>query len=87
MTERRPSRTVTTLAVGVLLLDGVLLAIAGHVVGAAVCGLVALLVVIGWRRYRKTYARMIAEVDADRREMRHNVESIRELLRKHNLNN
>lgn len=80
-----PSRTLTTVAVGVLLLDAVLLGIAGVVLDrrslvlwGAVCGVLAVLVAVAWRRYRRT----LAEIEAARREMRHEVESIRELLQR-----
>lgn len=87
---RRPSRTLTTLAVGVLLLDAVLLVFGGVVLGrgllvavGAALGLLAGLVVLAWRRYRRT----MAEVDAARREIRGDVEAIRELLHRHHLDN
>lgn len=87
---RTPSRALTTVAVGVLVLDAALLAIAGLaldrwalLVGAAACGVLALLVALGWRRYR----RMLAEIESARREMRRDVESIRDLLHRHHLNN
>jgi hypothetical protein len=43
-----------------------------------VCGVLAVLVAVAWRRYRRT----LAEIEAARREMRHEVESIRELLQR-----
>jgi hypothetical protein len=87
---RTPSRALTTVAAGVLVLDAVLLAIAGValdrwalLVGAAACGVLALLVALGWRRYRRT----LSEIESARREMRRDVESIRDLLHRHHLNN
>lgn len=87
---RTPSRALTTVAVGVLVLDAALLAIAGValdrwalLVGAAACAVLALLVALGWRRYR----RMLTEIESARREMRRDVESIRDLLHRHHLNN
>jgi hypothetical protein len=87
---RTPSRTPTTLAVGFLALDAVLLAYAGItwgrpilVAAGGVCILGVVLVVAGWRRYR----RMLAELDAARHDMREEVASIRELLQGHHLNN
>lgn len=87
---RTPSRALTTVAVGVLLLDAALLAIAGVTLdrwallaGAAACAVLALLVGLGWRRYRRT----LTEIEAARREMRRDVESIRDLLHRHHLNN
>jgi hypothetical protein len=87
---RTPSRTPTTLAVGFLALDAVLLAYAGVawgrpmlVAAGGACILGAVLVVAGWRRYR----RMLAELDAARHDMKEEVASIRELLQGHHLNN
>ena len=86
---KAPSRTLTTVAMGILLLDAALLAYAGVwfgraslVVGAGVCGILALVVALGWRRYRRT----LVEIDAARRDMRQEVESIRELLHRHQPN-
>ncbi|HXF95183.1 MAG TPA: hypothetical protein VNI61_03680 [Gemmatimonadales bacterium] len=86
----RPRRALTTVAVGFLLLDAVLLLYAGLltgrvslIAGAAVCGAAAVGVVIAWRRYRRT----LAELDRARREMRAEIESIRQLLHTHHLNN
>jgi len=77
------SRTLTTLAVGFLMLDAVLLGYGGIAEGrlslvaaGGVCALGSVLVVLGWRRYRRT----LAEVDAARRELHTEVESLRELL-------
>jgi hypothetical protein len=60
---RRPSRTPTTLAVGFLSLDALLLGYAGVawgrpllVVAGAACALGVALVIAGWRRYRRTIA-------------------------------
>ena len=69
---RAPSRALTTIAVGVLVLDAALLAIAGValdrwslLVGGAACAVLALLVALGWRRYRRT----LTEIESARREM------------------
>ena len=87
---RRPSRTPTTLAVGFLSLDALLLAYAGITWGrpvliaaGALCGVGVVLVVAGWRRYRRT----LAELDAARHDMKEEVDSIRELLQGRHLNN
>lgn len=87
---RAPNRTPTTLAVGFLSLDAVLLAYAGItwgrpvlVVAGGVCVLGVGLVVAGWRRYRRT----VADLDAARHEIKEEVDSIRELLQGHHLNN
>ena len=88
--KRQPGRTLTTVAVGFLLLDGVLLAIAGIwakrialLVGAVACALMAVVVVVAWRRYR----RAMEEVAAARRAMKSEVESIRDLLHQAHLHN
>lgn len=85
-----PHRALTTFAVGFLLLDAVLLGYGGLeqrrpplVVGGCVCLIVALLVVLWWRRYR----RVLTDLERARREMRAEVESIRQLLHGKNLHN
>ena len=87
---RTPSRALTTFTVGFLLLDGVLLAYSGltlHrtmlVLWGGVCVVAAGLVVMGWRRYR----RVMAELERARRDMRAEVDSIRDLLRGKHLQN
>jgi beta-lactamase regulating signal transducer with metallopeptidase domain len=84
------SRALTTFTVGFLLLDGLLLAYSGVALGrrwlifwSGVCGVAAVLVVVGWRRYR----RVMSDLERDRREMRAEVESIRELLHGKHLDN
>ncbi len=86
----RPSRTPTTLAVGFLSLDALLLGYAGFtggrpllVVAGAACGLGAVLVIAAWRRYRRT----LAELEDARRDIKREVASIRDLLQGHHLNN
>jgi beta-lactamase regulating signal transducer with metallopeptidase domain len=87
---RTPSRTLTTFTVGFLLLDALLLSYSGlalHrvklVVWAGVCLVAAVLVVLGWRRYR----RLMSELERARREMRAEAEAIRELLHRKHLQN
>jgi hypothetical protein len=87
---KAPSRTLTTAAVGFLWLDALLLGYAGIAwgrplltVGGGVCAAGGVLVVLAWRRYRRT----LAELDAARWEMRREVESIRELLASRHLDN
>ncbi len=82
---RPPSRALPTLAVGLLGLDSVLLVYGGlelHrwslLMGGAVCALGVPVVVLLWRRYR-------AAIERARREMRAEVQSIRELLHHHHL--
>jgi len=70
------TRAVTIFAVGFLALDAVLFAIVNRFVWAAVCAGAALLVVVAWRRYR----RAMADLAAARKEMKREVESIRDLL-------
>jgi hypothetical protein len=85
-----PSRALTTAAVGFLSLDAVLLGYGGFesgrpllAAGGGVCAVGAVLVVIGWRRYRRT----LAELDAASRELSEDAKAIRELLRSRHLNN
>jgi beta-lactamase regulating signal transducer with metallopeptidase domain len=85
-----PSRTLTTFTVGFLLLDALLLGYSGialHrvmlVVWAGVFLVAAVLVVLGWRRYR----RVMSELERARREMRTEAESIRQLLHRKHLQN
>jgi len=85
-----PSRALTTFAVGFLLLDALLLGYSGFALGrpmlivwGAVCCVAAALVVVGWRRYR----RVLSDLEQARREMRADVEAIRQLLRGNRLHN
>jgi beta-lactamase regulating signal transducer with metallopeptidase domain len=87
---RAPSRALTTVAVGFLALDGLLLGYSGlvlhrtlFVVWSAACFVGAGLVVFGWRRYR----RAMSDLERARREMRAEVESIRALLHDKHLQN
>ena len=87
---RQAPRALTTAAVGFLALDALLLGYAGiawHrpalVAGGAVCAIGVALVLVAWRRYRRT----LAELDAAQREMHQEIESIRELLQRRHLNN
>ena len=76
------TRAVTIFAVGFLLLDAVLFALVTRFVWAGVCAVAALLVIVGWRRYR----RAMAELADARNEMKREVESIRALLQTHRQN-
>lgn len=85
-----PGRALATCAAGFLVLDAVLLVWAGielsrpvFVVGGVTCMAAALAVGLLWRRYR----RVLREVDAGRREMRSQAESLRRLLKEHHLSN
>jgi hypothetical protein len=78
-----PGRALTTVAVGFLLLDALLLGyggIAWHrsglLVGAGACAAFAVVVVLVWRRYR----RALVDIAAARRAMRDEVRSIRDLI-------
>jgi hypothetical protein len=77
-------KVLTAFAVVFLLLNAVLLGWAGlgmHrpwlVVAASVCVAVTFLVIFAARRYR----RIVAELQDERRDMKREVESLRELLR------
>lgn len=77
-------KLLTFVTVGLLLFNATLLTWAGVgmerpwlLVAAGVCVAASILVVLAWRRYR----RILAELPDDRREMKREVESLRELLR------
>ena len=87
---RSLSRTLAILAIGFLSVDALLflysglsLGRPGLVMSGVGCALVAVLVGLSWRRYR----RAIAELEEARRDMRAEVESLRELLRGKGLRN
>lgn len=82
----RGQRAVTLFAVGFLSLDAVLFFSAAAFTGqtrflaaGGGCALLAVVVVLLWRRYRRT----LAELDQARREMRAEIQSIRDLLHTH----
>jgi hypothetical protein len=70
------TRGVTIVAVGFLLLNAVLLAMINRFIWAGVCAVVAVLVVVGWFRYRRT----MRELADARKEMKREVEALRALL-------
>lgn len=81
-----PSRALATFAVGFLLLDAILFAIAAAAtdrpllfIAAGLCAAGAGFVIVAWRRYRRT----LAELAEARREMKREAESIRDLLQTH----
>jgi len=87
---RSLSRRLAILAIGFLSVDALLflysglsLGRPGLVMSGVGCALVAVLVGLSWRRYR----RAIAELEQARRDMRAEVESLRELLRGKGLRN
>ena len=73
------TRAVTIFAVGFLLLNAVLLAMIDQIVWAAVFAGIALLAVVGWFWFRRAMAEL---VDA-RKEMKREVEALRDLLHTH----
>lgn len=79
-----PGRLLAIFAVGFLLLDAMFLIWLGvelprgwYVAGGVVCLLAAGVVVLVWRRYSRT----LADLSEQRREMKAEVEAIRDLLR------
>jgi hypothetical protein len=87
---RAPGRALAVGAVGFLLLDAILLIWLGldlergtFLAGGAICAVGAGGVVVLWRRYRRT----LAELDASRRAMKADAESLRALLKTHHLEN
>lgn len=76
------SRGVTIFAVGFLLLNAALLFIVNRYILGTVFTVAAVLVVIGWFWYR----RVMRELDQDRKDMKREVESLRDLLHTHHLN-
>ena len=82
MTTASFTRAVTVFAVGFLALDAVLFVLVNRFLWAAACAAAAILVVVGWRRYR----RAMAELADARKEMKREVESIRDLLHTHRQN-
>jgi len=78
-------RVATVAAVGFLLCDAILLVYGavelrrpGLAVGGVACALLALGVLLGWRRHVRT----LRELRLARREMRAQVEEMRELIRR-----
>jgi len=76
------TRGVTIFAVGFLLLNAALLALIGHSFWAGVCVIVAGLAVAGYVRYR----RVLAELAEARKEMKREVQELRDLLHTHRHN-
>lgn len=90
---KRPRRTLTTFAVGVLLLDAALLVLAGMwyrswlFIPAGVCALGAVATMVLWRRYVRRVTELQSIVAARRAEMVKEVEAIRDLLQSHHFQN
>ncbi|HXE84425.1 MAG TPA: hypothetical protein VN513_13960 [Gemmatimonadales bacterium] len=79
MTSSTFTRGVTIFAVGFLLLNAVLLAMIGHLFWAGVCVIVAGLAMVGYVRYR----RALADLAEARKEMKREVQELRDLLHTH----
>jgi len=82
MTTYGFTRGVTIFAVGFLLLNATLLFLVERYVWATVFAVGAVLVVIGWFWYR----RAMRDLAAARKEMKREVESLRDLLHTHHQN-
>jgi len=87
---RTPGRALATFAIGFLLLDAVLFAYSGfalhrmaNVVWGGICLVLVAPVVVLWRLYR----RAMWELEQDRRDLRAEAESIRDLLHGKHLHN
>jgi len=87
---RSPGRALATFAIGFLLLDAVLFAYSGfalhrmtNIVWGGICLVLVAPVVVLWRRYR----RAMLELERDRRALRAEAESIRDLLHGKHLQN
>ena len=76
------SRGVTIFAVGFLLLNAALLFMVNRYILGTVFTIAAVLVVFGWFWYRQ----VMRELDQDRKDMKREVESLRDLLHTHHLN-
>jgi len=90
MSSSSPGRALAIFTVGFLLLDAALLIWAGlelsrgNLVGGGIACLVAAgVIVLVWRRYRAT----LDDIGVQRREMKAEVEAIRDLLRERNQQN
>ena len=82
MTTHAFTRAVTIFAVGFLVLNAVLLVMLNHFFWATACVVVAALAIVGWFWYRRT----MRELADDRKEMKREVESLREFLHTHRRN-
>ncbi len=86
MRQRAAGRALATVAVGLLLLDALLLlylGVAFHRLGllawGGACVALVIIVVLAWRRYR----RALVDIEAARGALRDEVRSIRDLLEQH----
>lgn len=85
---------MTTFAVGMLVLDAVLLLLAGIWLGrpwlflpAGLCALGAAATVMLWRRYRRRVQELAGLIEARRGDARREAEAIRDILHSHNFHN
>jgi uncharacterized membrane protein len=84
MAEPRPKRTMTTLAVALLLLDGVLLLVAAFYLkswGMGVLGGLLILMSAGVVIYYRRYARAMAEVQEAKNALRVELDELRRLVK------
>ena len=84
MADRPPKRTMTILAVALLLLDGVLLLLAAYYLkhwGMALLGLLLILMSVGVLLYYRRYARAMAEVEQARDALRAELGELTRLVR------
>ena len=84
MAARPPKRTMTTLAVALLMLDGVLLLLAAFYLGnwgMAVLGVLLIFMSIGVGLYYRRYARTIAEVQQAKEALQVELTELRRLVK------
>ena len=87
MALRPPKRTMTTLAVGLLLLDGVLLLLAAYYLrnwGMALLGVLLLVMAGGVAFYYRRYARTMAEVQQAKEALQVELSELRRLVKERN---
>jgi membrane protein YdbS with pleckstrin-like domain len=84
MADRPPKRTMTILAVALLLLDGVLLLLAAFYLknwGMALLGALLVLMAVGVLLYYRRYAKVLAEVQQAKEALRVELAELRRLVR------
>jgi membrane protein implicated in regulation of membrane protease activity len=84
VTGRHPKRTMTTFAVGLLLLDGILLLIASWYLkswGMALLGLVLFIMAGIVLAYYRRYARTLAEVEQAKESLQAEVAELKRLIK------
>ena len=83
MADRPPKRTMTTFAVGLLALDGVLLLVAAYYLkslGMVILGVVLIIMAGGVLMYYRRYARTLAEVQRAKESLRAELVELRRLV-------